>query len=131
VIESTLLLRRFILALCAYREASGESYKGKILVCQVIENRVQDVRWPDNYVGVITQRLQFSSFNVNDPNAARWPKETGDAAWDECVKAADAVLQSTEKWTTANHYHTADITPAWADSNKVVAREGHHVFYEL
>ena len=131
MIDSTLLLRRFVLALCIYREARGESYKGKCLVGQTIENRVQDPRWPDNYVGVITQRLQFSSFNINDPNSAIWPKESTDAAWDECVKAADAVLQSATVWTRANHYHTKDVAPKWADSTKITETEGHHIFYCL
>ena len=40
--DSYLLLRRFAIALCVWREARGESLLGKLLVAQVIENRVTD-----------------------------------------------------------------------------------------
>lgn len=124
------LLRRFVLALCVYREARGESPRGKRLVAQVIENRVQDKRWPDTYVSVVTQPWQFSSFNAADPNVSKFPSET-DPAWPECVRAADAVLESAEPFTDANHYHTDAVSPAWKDETKIVAREQHHVFYHL
>jgi spore germination cell wall hydrolase CwlJ-like protein len=124
------LLRRFILALVVYREASNQSAKGKLLVAQVIENRVQDKRWPDTYVSVITQRLQFSSFNPNDINNSRWPKEN-EAAWAECVEAADNVMATAEPFTMANHYHTKAVAPAWANPAKITETEGDHIFYQL
>src|SRR5262245_34015245 len=92
------LLRRFALALAVWREARGESLRGRCLVAQVIENRVTDSRWPDTYVGVITQRLQFSSFNPGDPNATLFPAET-DLAWEGCVLAADRVINNSERLT--------------------------------
>lgn len=124
-----LLLRRFALALCVWREARGESARGKALVAQTIENRVVDRRWPDTYLGVITQRWQFSAFNAGDPNSLLFPSET-DPSWGDCVAAADAVLQSVPLGTM-NHYHTTGVTPPWADATKIVAREGAHVFYTL
>ncbi len=124
------LLRRFMLALCVWREARNQSQLGKNLVAAVIKNRVQDPRWPDTYVGVVTQRRQFSSFNAGDPNATLFPLET-DGSWKGCVVAADVVLSSREPLTSANHYHTVDVHPVWADASKVVAREGAHIFYCL
>jgi N-acetylmuramoyl-L-alanine amidase len=124
------LIRRYTLALCVWREARGESARGKRLVAQVIENRVQDRRWPDTYVSVITQPWQFSAFNKSDPNVHKFPDE-GDPAWRQCVAAADAVLEAAEPFTDANHYHVAGLTPAWRDDDKLVAAEGHHVFYRL
>ncbi len=124
------LLARFLLSLCVWREARGESMRGKALVAQVIRNRVEDDRWPNTYTGVITQRKQFSAFNAGDPNAVLFPAED-DPAWLECVLATDAVLAAAETSTPANHYHTTGVRPAWADDEKVVAREGAHVFYAL
>lgn len=124
------LLRRFVLALAVWREARGESNRGKRLVAQVIRNRVDDRRWPDTYVGVITQPWQFSAFNRNDPNATLFPKET-DAAWADCVAAADAILTAAQPISDANHYHTVDVSPAWKHPDREVAREGSHVFYRL
>lgn len=128
--DPILLLRRFVLALCVWREARGESPRGKRLVAQTIENRVQDKRWPETYVGVITQPFQFSSFNANDPNATKFPSET-DEGWPACVAAADAVLESAEPFTLANHYCTSTVHPAWRDDSKIVAIEQHHVFFDL
>lgn len=125
-----LLLRRFALALCVWREARSESILGKVLVAQVIENRVTDVRWPDTYIDVITQPLQFSAFNKNDPNVIKYPRE-GDREWLNCVAAADAVLSSPESFTMANHYHTKNIMPSWAKIELVTNREGNHIFYKL
>lgn len=128
--DSITLLRRFMLALCVWREARGETPKGKILVAQVILNRVIDKRWPDNIVDVVTQPWQFSSFNANDPNVTKYPEET-DTSWRGCADAADAVLTAKEPWTTANHYHVVGLDPKWRDETKIVATEGHHVFYCL
>ena len=124
------LLTRFMLALCVYREARGESMRGKELVAQVILNRVRDTRWPDTVSGVVTQRWQFSAFNAGDPNALLFPHEN-DPAWDACVNAADLILQLPKPITTANHYHVIGILPKWADAENVVTREGHHIFYTL
>lgn len=128
--DPVVLLRLFTLALCVWREARGESERGKRLVAQTIENRVADRRWPDTYVGVITQPWQFSSFNRNDPNAVLFPAET-DPAWASCVRAAEAVVAAPEPFTTANHYHTLQVSPSWKRDDKIVAREGAHIFYEL
>lgn len=128
--DPDILLRRFILALAVYREASNQSTRGKLLVAQVIENRVQDKRWPDTYASVITQRFQFSSFNANDPNNSRWPHEN-DPAWAECVEAADKVIETPTPFTVANHYHTKAVSPSWADPTKITEIEGAHIFYRL
>lgn len=120
----------YLLALCVWRESRGESVRGKALVAQTIRNRVEDVRWPSTYTGVITQPKQFSAFNVGDPNATKFPAED-DPSWLESVQVAAAVLDEPVTATRANHYHVAGITPDWADVTKIVAREGAHVFYAL
>ncbi len=128
--DANALLSRFMLALCVYREASNQSYEGKRLVAQVIANRVHDKRWPSTYVGVITQKWQFSSFNPEDPNNSRWPKQN-DSAWAESLKAADEVLNGEVPISVANHYHTKAVNPSWADETKITQVEGDHIFYDL
>ena len=127
--DAITLYRLFALALCVWREARGESMRGKRLVAQVIRNRVEDPRWPDDYVGVITQPKQFSAFNAGDPNALRFPHET-DPVWPSCVEAARMVMEADESFTDANHYVVDALRPrpAWFDEAKVVSREGAHVF---
>src|SRR5690606_10208057 len=101
------------------RGASGEPMYGKVLVCQCVENRVNDPRWPESYRDVILQPRQFSAFNKDDPNSLRFPKAMDDEAWEACVAAADMVISSPESFTSANHYHTHRVTPNWADATKV------------
>mgnify|MGYP001562874444 CR=1 FL=1 len=124
------LVRLYTLALCVWREARNQSALGMLLVAQTVENRVRDPRWPETYVGVITQPWQFSAFNKNDPNALLYPGEA-DTEWPSCVAVAEAVLAAPRPFTTANHYHTTGVTPAWKRDDKVVAREGAHIFYTL
>lgn len=128
--EPTDLLRRFALALATWREARGESLLGKLLVCQVIENRVVDARWPETYIGVITQPLQFSAFNANDPNVSTFPRDS-DPMWADAVAAADLVIAAPSVLTTANHYHTTVISPTWSQGKRPVLTEGNHAFYRL
>lgn len=124
------LAARYMLALCVWREARGESMRGKQLVAQVIKNRSTDGRWPHDITSVIVQPFQFSSFNPNDPNARDWPRPA-DVSWFDSVSAADSVLQETAPFSPANHYHAIGITPSWADSSKITETEGHHIFYRL
>lgn len=128
--ESNQLIRRFALSLCVWREARGEPLLGKLLVAQTIENRVTNPRWPDTYIGVITQPLQFSAFNKHNPNVTAYPKED-DLQWGDCVAVADFVMSAPAKLTDANHYHVSSIKPAWARADKIVMISGNHTFYDL
>lgn len=128
--DALVLLDRFMLALCVWREARGESPVGQLLVAQTVKNRVLDKRWPDTYVGVITQPFQFSAFNKNDPNVMFYPGANDDT-WLTCVAVADMVLAAPKPFTTANHYHTKAVSPPWKDNSKVVRVEGNHIFYQL
>lgn len=125
------LLERVLLALCTWREARGETPKGRRLVACAILNRSRDAkhRWPRTIEGVVLQPWQFSSFNKNDPNSILWP--VPGPVWDDCVAAADEQLAATTPLTTANHYHVQGLDPEWRDATKIVATEGHHVFYCL
>jgi len=125
-----LLARRYTLALNVFREGRGEPLIGKLYIAQVTENRVRDSRWPDTYVSVITQRLQFSAFNRNDPNITVFPDELS-PVWADCVAAGDFVIAAPAVLTRANHYHAVGVRPPWADDSKIVARQGSHIFYEL
>jgi N-acetylmuramoyl-L-alanine amidase len=124
------LLDLFLLALCVWREARGESLYGKQLVAQTIKNRVEDRRWPGSYRDVILQPWQFSSFNKNDPNVSYFPTNTS-KSWKDCVEAAYDVFEAKEVFTTANHYHTRAVSPKWSDASKIVIEEGAHIFYKF
>lgn len=124
------LLNRFLLSLCVWREARGESSRGKELIVHVVLNRLQDSRWPNTIRDVILQPKQFSAFNAGDPNAVLFPRDD-DASWQDSLAAVNAVLSGVSPASTANHYHTTGVSPVWRDDTKVVAREQHHIFYSL
>lgn len=138
------LSRVYILALAVWREARGEDAIGKYLVAQTIENRVRDSRWPDTYQTVITQKLQFSAFNLGNPNARKFPDDRDTEAsdvtnvvWAESVEAACTVLAGGLDFSLgANHYFAVylfaeDRQPSWYDPDKVTMRHGGHVFLKL
>lgn len=123
-------LDKFLLALCVWREARGESLRGKKLVASVIINRTRDDkrRWGRDIRSVILQPLQFSSFNLGEPNSIKFPQNTSD--WIDSAQAAEEAVAGTLA-STANHYHAILVTPTWADPTKIVAKEGNHIFYKL
>jgi N-acetylmuramoyl-L-alanine amidase len=126
--KSLVLLERFLLALCVWREARSESIRGKQLVANVVINRVHDKRWPNTVRDVVLQPYQFSSFNRTDGNAVLFPHD--DPAWDECVQSAD-IAAIGPAMTTANHYHVRGLDPQWRVTERIVAVEGRHIFYTL
>jgi len=122
---------QFLLALCIWREARGEDLLAKEAVGWVIRNRVQDKRWPNDVVSVITQPYQFSSFNKNDPNAIKFPK-MDDKSWLECCDAIEHPGFDPTK--CANHYHSiapGEVLPSWAMESKLTIAIGPFKFYKL
>jgi len=53
------------LARVLYSEARGESQRGKLLVAEVVVNRVKDPRWPNTVCGVTQQKHQFVGKRYN------------------------------------------------------------------
>ncbi len=132
--QSALTYDQWMLALCLWREARGQSIEAKRAIACVICNRVSDKRWPDTLPGVILQPWQFSSFNAGDPNAVKFPSPAHPVEWkafEECVRvacepAADVV-------GGADHYHSLPekLWPSWHDPKKVTAHIGPFWFLKL
>ena len=125
------LAQTYLLALAVYREARVEPFFGKLLVAQVIKNRVLDPRWPDTYQGVVLQPRQFSAFNPEDANARVFPPDGVSDVWNDCVAIAKMVRSARGTVTEANHYHTIGVSPAWAAGKTPVLEVGRHRFYVL
>ena len=82
----------FVLALCIWREARGQSNEARRGVMNVILNRAGLKFRGHDVISVVLWPYQFSSFNANDPNAHLLPnpKNTQDwAAWLECCDLVD------------------------------------------
>lgn len=55
------------LALNIYHEARGEPLKGKLMVAEVVINRVESKRFPKSICGVIYDENQFEWVDTNPP----------------------------------------------------------------
>lgn len=120
---------QMILARALFGEARDTQLpdQARIAVGWVIRNRVENKnnRWPNTYWGVITSRLQFSSFNRTDDNRSfvenplYTDNEINKKAWEKTYTIAGKIIDSEEKDPThgANHYYdNSRDTPDWAKS---------------
>ena len=128
------------LALNVYHEAKNQSLAGQIAVAEVVMNRVDDSRYPNNVCDVVKQGLtykwkpsvpirnqcQFSWYCDGKSDVAK-EKE----AWEESLSVAkgvyygylDAYLEG------ATHYHAYYVNPSWAETKTYITRIDDHIFY--
>ena len=135
----------YCMALNIYHESRSENLAGKFAVADVVMNRVNDRRYPDNICGVIydaelkpswkdpddlvpvRNRCQFSWYCDGKSDE---PLETD--AWNESILVAHQLIYEgrMEGLTEgATHYHTVYIEPYWASSLDLVGHIGSHIFY--
>jgi hypothetical protein len=133
-VTSITLYPTFLTALCAWREARGEVLEARRGVIWVINNRAGVKSWWNGNkqydpCAVILQPYQFSSFNVNDPNAVKWPVN-GDPVWEETKLAA--ISPGTDNTGGATSYYSTDIAaPWWTNAMTFTVQIGALRFYRL
>lgn len=119
-----------IIALTTWREARDGSRKERIMIQNVIENRIRDKRWPDDAFDVCLQPKEFDCHAKRTPQ--RWPTRDNPeewAVWQDCLAlAATTPFDYTNK---ANHYVLLGAKREWTDAKKITAVEGNFVFYKL
>jgi len=121
------------LAAAIYFEARGEPTDGQIAVAEVVMNRVEDRRFPDDVCEVVKQnrypgqlnRCQFSFYcNGQKEVVTDW------AAWHKAKDIAEGVLENTlALGVVATHYHTVDVEPWWSSEYEPLGTLGRHTFY--
>ena len=128
------------LALNVYHEAKNQSLAGQIAVAEVVMNRVDDPRYPNNVCDVVKQGLTYKwkpSVPIRNQCQFSWycdgksdvAKEK--YAWEESVSVAkgvyygylDAYLEG------ATHYHAYYVNPSWAETKTYITRIDDHIFY--
>lgn len=109
-------------------EARGEPTEGKRLVANVVLNRVEHKRWPDNIYDVVEQPKQFSY--IEDMHKQRKPSEKD---WTAARVVAYNTLHGLveDKSEGAVFYHEQSINPGWAKRVEFVTQVGSHKFYKL
>lgn len=121
-----------ILARTIWGEARGEDLRGRIAVANVVMNRVADPRWPNSVRGVCLQPLQFSAWNIGDPNRDLvLAVDDGDEIFVECVAIARSAVDGRLADVTggATNYHARYVSPEWASALTKTAEIGGHLFF--
>ena len=116
------------MALALYFEARSEPLDAKLAVAEVILNRVEDTRFPDDVCGVVWQPKQFS---WTHDGLTDTPKNK--EVWQEIKDLCDEVLSDPDSILLghgADHYHATYVDPYWSGDLTVVGLYGTHVFYK-
>ena len=114
------------LAMTIYFEARGESLEGQYAVGQVVMNRVEDPRYPDDVCSVVFEDRQFSFTHDGKPD--RLPTVATRAS-ERAVEVASDLLDEVTYPITSTHYHTASVDPHWNSHFTLDKRIGNHYFY--
>ena len=125
------------LALNIYHESRGEPLAGQIATANVVMNRVESPRYPNDICSVVKQGHYWKGNPVRDRCSFSWwcdgksdtPEDID--AWRQSVSLAfrvqnDVIPDITEG---ATHYHAIYVSPYWADHYISVAQIGQHIFY--
>ena len=132
------------LALNIYHEARSQSLVEQLAVSFVVMNRVDSEKYPDTVCDVVYQ-AKFHKSNPNLPirNACQFSwfcngikdEPTQQKAWEDAQYVARRVIykEIPNFMEGADHYHATYVFPNWGINNadKVVAKIGAHVFYNL
>lgn len=127
-----------ILARTLFGEARGEPVRGLEAVASVILNRVARAVeqggwwWGNTITEVCLKPWQFSCWNDDDPNRARIEAVDGtNRIFRTCQRIAERALRGEliDETHGATHYHTRQVSPAWARGRQPSAEIGRHLFY--
>ena len=129
---------RLCLAEAMYYEARDQAWRGMMAVGVVIQNRVEDSRYPMDICSVVRQgkyrdgnpvrhKCQFSYYCDGKPER---PAEK--EAWTTAQDLA-TLLTTTEVEVVgledATHYHAVWVQPSWTTALKRKTKIGGHIFY--
>mgnify|MGYP003653457068 CR=1 FL=1 len=143
----------YCLAVNAYHEARGESFDDKFAVTQVVMNRVESTKYPDDVCGVITEGPLRESWktrqhsNLETQDRIFYPVKhrcqfswycDGKSdiiynidGWEDSVIAASLVYTGFGEDIVkgATHYYAHDIvSPSWAERMEVTVKLKGHTY---
>ena len=117
------------LATAIFFEARDQPITGQEMVADVIMNRVEHKRFPNNVCDVVYQPSAFSFTLV--PHDMETHKAPADVeAKGLAIKLAKDYIEGGKRLgITSTHYHTLEVSPFWANAFTVDGVVGDHVFY--
>ena len=144
----------FCLALNAYHEARNQDIRGMVAVSQVVINRVESNLFPDEVCEVVMQGPTRESWktrqyeDIDEEDRVYYPirhrcqfswycdgksdEPHDEMAWEQAQRVAGGVYYGKLYPLVENAlwYHADYVKPGWAESKRVVAKIGNHIFYE-
>ena len=125
------------MAMNIYHEARNESTVGQMAVAQVVMNRVEDDRFPDDVGAVVTQGIHWESIPAKIRCQFSWycdglsDQPRNAKAFERSQEIAARVL---EGWTGpscdgAAHYDGDSVMPNWAHHHTRIVKIDSHIFY--
>jgi N-acetylmuramoyl-L-alanine amidase len=128
------------LALNVYHEAKNQSFIGQVAVAQVVMNRVEDKRYPNNVCDVVKQGLTYkwnTSIPIKNKCQFSWycdgksDKPRQKKAMQMAVHVANGVYNGhlDDFVEGATHYHAHYVKPSWAETKTYITRIDDHIFY--
>lgn len=123
-----------LIASVLIKEAAGEGYDGMRAVMAVIVNRSKS----EDLLPAIRRPYAFSCMNriyvegaMTEETMIFWASE--DRVWEAARKIVKSFRENRFQDITqgANHYHSVNIRPYWANPNRITLRIGKHIFYKL
>lgn len=116
------------LAIAIYFEARGEPLDGQFAVAEVILNRVEDRRYPDDICSVVFDDYQFSFANSNTTPSLPDPR-TDPSAKRSIRVAKESLDNGPVLGISSTHYHEKSVSPPWRKKFDLDGSYGSHVFY--
>ena len=124
-----------------YWESRNQSLGGKVAVGQVVLNRVDNMRFPDNICSVVKQTKFYPSGKIDLHDCQfSWycdgksdvPLKNEEHIYEESFMLAVKLLEERPMDFTegATHYHNDRVHPYWADALERTTRIDNHIFYK-
>ena len=119
------------MATAIFFEARDQQITGQELVAEVVINRVEHERFPDDVCSVVYQPKAFSfTHDSKSDDMDHYQGYQDTIAKRLAVKlASDYLVDGKRLGVTSTHYHTLEVSPFWADAFLVDGVFGDHVFY--
>jgi hypothetical protein len=124
------------LAEVIYYEARGEGVVGEKAVAEVVLQRVHDRNYPHTICGVVHDRVTTNNhtscqFSFACDGSLGRHKEAW--TWHQVRGLAARIVSGATKLGNATGnaiaFHSVGVTPSWAESMKMTAQIGNHIFY--
>ena len=119
------------LSAAIFFEARDQPIQGQLAVANVVMNRVESPRWPDEICAVVFQPSQFSF--THDGKSDNYLKYTSNVGDRQAIAIAEeiaiSVIKGDRLGLTSTHYHATYVKPYWLKQYHQDGRIGDHVFY--